>query len=202
MTIGVLELQGDFEKHHQILQTLGFESVSVRNQIDLQTISGLVIPGGESTTFSKLIDQNNLRKTLKVFANKYPILGTCAGLIIMAQKVSDSKVKPLGIFDIDVTRNAYGRQIHSSTKNIQFLIDRNTITCSTTMIRAPRIDRIGKNVEIIGSFNENPIAIREGHHVGLNFHPELNGISHFHKFTFLQGWKTSQTKQENRMYVT
>ena len=122
MTIGVLELQGDFEKHHQILQTLGFESVSVRNQIDLQTISGLVIPGGESTTFSKLIDQNNLRKSLKVFANKYPILGTCAGLIIMAQKVSDSKVNPLGIFDVDVTRNAYGRQINSSTENIQFLI--------------------------------------------------------------------------------
>ena len=166
------------------------------------TISGLVIPGGESTTFSKLIDQNNLRKSLKVFANKYPILGTCAGLIIMAQKVSDSKVNPLGIFDIDVTRNAYGRQIHSSTENIQFLIDRNTITCPTTLIRAPRIDRIGKNVEIIGSFNGNPIAIREGHHVGLNFHPELNGISHFHKFTFLQGWNTSQTKQENRMYVT
>ena len=201
MIVGVLELQGDFEKHHQILQTLGFETIAVKDRFDLKLISGLVMPGGESTTISKLIKQNRLRKSLVLFAKKYPVLGTCAGLIMLALKVSDSSVKPLGIIDVDITRNAFGRQINSSTEDIRFSVDGQNITLPTTMIRAPRIDRIGNNVEVLGSWNDHPIAIREGNHIGLNFHPELDGISYFHEIAFLQHLKHPQQKQEIQKYV-
>ena len=201
MRIGVLELQGDFEKHHQILQTLGMDSVAVRGPSDLDELEGLVIPGGESTTISLLIDRNKLREPLKAFADVYPVLGTCAGLILMARKVSDSRVNPLGILDVVVCRNAYGRQIHSTTEEVKFFEDKNSFYGRATMIRAPRIESTGRNIEVLGSLNGHPVAIRENHHIGLIFHPELDGVTIFHELAFHRV-KQSQHDRKSQTYVT
>ena len=121
--IGVLELQGNFESHHKILKKLGYDSVGVKNSNDLECLDGLVLPGGESTTMSLLIDSFNLRDSLLDFSKNKPILGTCAGLILMAKNIeNESKVNPLGILDITVDRNAYGRQIMSKKEQILSLI--------------------------------------------------------------------------------
>ena len=201
MSIGVLELQGDFEKHHQILHTLGMESIAVRSPSDLDELEGLVIPGGESTTVSLLIDRNKLREPLKAFADIYPVFGTCAGLILMARKVLDTKVNPLGILNVVVRRNAYGRQIHSTTEELTFFEDGNPFSCPTTMIRAPRIDSTGSSTEVLGSWKGHPVAVREDRHIGLVFHPELDGVTHFHQLAF-QGIKKIQQGSKNREYVT
>ena len=106
-------MQGGFALHHNILSQLGIESVAVKSEGDLNLIDGLIIPGGESTTISLLVDSLGLRNSIINFSKEYPIMGTCAGLIMMASKVSDTKVNPLGLLDISVDRNAYGRQIRS-----------------------------------------------------------------------------------------
>ena len=120
INVGVLELQGDFELHHQILKNMGVDSSSVKKSADLNKIDGLIIPGGESTTMSLLIDNFNMHDALVEFGLVNPVMGTCAGLIIMARNVDDSRIKPLGLVDIAVKRNAYGRQIQSITESIQF----------------------------------------------------------------------------------
>ena len=118
--IGVLELQGGFALHHNILSQLGIGSVSVKSEQDLNFVDGLIIPGGESTTISLLVDSFGLRSPIIKFSKEYPVMGTCAGLIMMASKVSDSKVNPLGLLDIAVDRNAYGRQIRSKVEKVNF----------------------------------------------------------------------------------
>jgi pyridoxal 5''-phosphate synthase, glutaminase subunit Pdx2 len=114
--IGVLEMQGGFALHHNILSQLGIDSVPVKSGQDFNFIDGLIIPGGESTTISLLVDSLGLRSSIIKFSKEYPVMGTCAGLIMMASKVSDSKVNPLGLLDISVDRNAYGRQIRSKNR--------------------------------------------------------------------------------------
>ena len=118
--IGVLELQGGFALHHNILLQLGIGSVSVKSCQDLNSIDGLIIPGGESTTISLLVDSLGLRRSIIKFSKEFPVMGTCAGLIMMASRVSDSKVNPLGLLDISVDRNAYGRQIRSKIEKVNF----------------------------------------------------------------------------------
>ena len=111
--IGVLELQGNFAMHHKIFQDIGINSISVKKPVDLNEIDGLVIPGGESTTISLLIDSYDMHEPLIDFGKHNPVLGTCAGLIMMANNVDDKRVKPLRLVNINVERNAYGRQIKS-----------------------------------------------------------------------------------------
>ena len=107
--------------HHNILLQLGIGSVSVKSDQDLNLVDGLIIPGGESTTISLLVDSLGLRSSIIKFSKKYPVMGTCAGLIMMASEVSDSKVNPLGLLDISVDRNAYGRQIRSKIEKVDFI---------------------------------------------------------------------------------
>ena len=113
-------MQGDFALHHGVFTGLEIESVPVKTSSDLDSIDGLVIPGGESTTMSLLIDSFNLREPLKEFGTKYPVMGTCAGLIMMSRDVPDIRVNPLGFLDLVVDRNAYGRQIESSTETVSY----------------------------------------------------------------------------------
>ncbi|MCS5625810.1 MAG: pyridoxal 5'-phosphate synthase glutaminase subunit PdxT, partial [Candidatus Marinimicrobia bacterium] len=113
--IGVLALQGDYEKHIHILDLLKIQNMEIRYSRELDMIQGLVIPGGESTTMTDLMGRNGFYEPIRNFAKNYPILGTCAGLIMMASSVPGSRVEPLGILDIEVDRNAYGRQVHSFT---------------------------------------------------------------------------------------
>ncbi len=183
--VGILELQGDFELHHNILRELGYISFSVKESTDLENLDGLIIPGGESTTMSLLIDSFNLRKSILDFSKENPILGTCAGLILMARSIEDeSKVNPLGILDIEVSRNAYGRQIMSRKENITIESDSKTFDMELTLIRAPKILKINKSINVIAEIDNSPAAVFDGRHMGLSFHPELNGVTFFHEMLF------------------
>ena len=183
--VGVLELQGDFGLHHRILQELGYDSYSVKESADLESLDGLIIPGGESTTMSLLIDSFNLRKSILDFSKENPILGTCAGLILMAKVIEDeSKVNPLGILDIEVSRNSYGRQIMSRKENIAIESDSKTFDMEVTLIRAPKILKINKSINVIAEIDNSPAAVFDGRHMGLSFHPELNGATFFHEMLF------------------
>ena len=183
--VGVLELQGNFDSHHKILRKLGYDSVGVKSPKDLECLDGLVLPGGESTTISLLIDSFNLRNSLIDFAKNKPILGTCAGLILMAKNIeNESKVKPLGIFDITVDRNAYGRQIMSKKEKINMKFDSKLVDFEVTLIRAPKIRKINNGIKVLLNLDNSPIAIFNGMHMGLSFHPELNGVTIFHDSLF------------------
>ena len=183
--IGVLELQGNFESHHKILKKLGYDSVGVKSSSDLDCLDGLVLPGGESTTMSLLIDSFNLRDSLLDFSKNKPILGTCAGLILMAKNIENElKVNPLGIFDITVDRNAYGRQIMSKKEKINMKFDSKLIDFEVTLIRAPKIKGMGNEIQVLLELDDSPIAIYNGMHMGLSFHPELNGVTLFHDSLF------------------
>lgn len=185
MKVGLLALQGDYEKHRQILAQLGIQSVLIRYPKQLDEVSGLIIPGGESTTMSKLIDATHFRQPLKAFAQDYPILGTCAGLIIMGTlHPQDSRVKTLDILGVTVSRNAYGRQQNSFVDQLTVNVDDQQKSITATFIRAPQITRVGSNVEVLASHNTMPVAVRQGHHIGLTFHPELNNVSLFHQLAF------------------
>jgi 5'-phosphate synthase pdxT subunit len=183
--VGVLALQGNYDKHRQILDRLGMQSILIRYPHQLDEVSGLIIPGGESTTMSKLIDATGFHQPLISFAQHYPILGTCAGLIMMGTlQQQDERVKTLNIIDITVTRNAYGRQLDSFVDDLTVSFDRQQQTIAATFIRAPQINAIESNIEILASYNAQPVAVRQGRHIGLTFHPELNDVSLFHQLAF------------------
>ena len=183
--VGVLELQGDFSLHHRVFERLEIQSVPVKVASDLDLIDGLVIPGGESTTMSLLINSLKLWSPLNEFGKDHPVLGTCAGLIMMARDVPDKRVKPLGLLDIVVDRNAYGRQIESSTKMVTYWFNSiHKFELATTLIRAPIISEVGVNIQILGEFDGAPVAVLSGHHLGLSFHPELHEIDIFHQVLF------------------
>ena len=184
-SIGVLELQGNYALHHKTFSDLGISSKGVKLSKDLDNVEGLVIPGGESTTISLLLDSYNLRKPIKEFAKEYPIMGTCAGLIMMSTKIkNDTKVKPLEILDVVVDRNAYGRQIMSSKESISFNLNNQTMCVDATLIRAPKIISSGNSVNIIAKIGDYPVAVIQGKHLGLSFHPELDGVTIFHEILY------------------
>lgn len=189
--VGVLELQGNFDSHHKILKKLGYDSVGVKNSNDLENLDGLVLPGGESTTMSLLIDSFNLRKSLLDFSKNKPILGTCAGLILMAKNIkNESKVNPLGILDVTVDRNAYGRQIMSKKEKLNMKFDSKLVDFEVTLIRAPKIREIGNGTQVLLELDDSPIAVYDGMHMGLSFHPELNGLTIFHDSIFGGSFKS------------
>ncbi|MCH7611820.1 MAG: pyridoxal 5'-phosphate synthase glutaminase subunit PdxT [Candidatus Marinimicrobia bacterium] len=185
MKIGILALQGDYEKHTGILDELGLDSILVRYPFELIDIEGLIIPGGESTTLTHLMKRMNFYKAMTDFANEKPILGTCAGLIMMAKVVNHHLVKPLGLLDIEVDRNGYGRQIHSFTENLPVQLNNHIEKIPVTFIRAPKITKTGEGVEILAEYHGEICAVKQGKHIGLAFHPELDGVSIFHKSAFI-----------------
>lgn len=197
--VGVLELQGNFELHHKILHDLGLGSKGVKCLDDLNCLDGLIIPGGESTTMSLLIDSFNLRNSILDFSKKKPVLGTCAGLILMSKKIeNDVKVDPLGILDVVVNRNAYGRQIMSEKKHIEIHLNSHaSVDIKATLIRAPKITSMGKKVISMGKIDKTPVAVFDGKHIGLSFHPELDEISIFHEMLFDSSSKLFSNKFEN-----
>ena len=184
MKIGILALQGDFNKHRLILEQLDLEPTLVQYPSDLDHVRGLIIPGGESTTMTKLMDRAGFYKAITTFANTNPVLGTCAGLIMMSTKAKDRRIKTLGLLDVDVERNASGRQIHSFCELLNVDINSKSQPIDATFIRAPRIVRYGRNVNVLATFSGSPCAVQSGLHLGLSFHPELNGVTIFHEFVF------------------
>ena len=191
MKIGVLALQGNYEMHNQLLERIGVDPVSIRYPHELDAVDGLVIPGGESTTMSKLMKRIGFYKPLKSFANDYPILGTCAGLILMSEKVVDTDIEPLGLLDVQIERNGYGRQINSNTINIKFELNSINYTLPASFIRAPKIVSYSKSIKVLAMSDETPIIVRNDKHMGISFHPELDNISILHEYIFI-GDKTNK----------
>ena len=185
MMIGVLALQGDYSKHIQILEMLDFKVLEVRYPRELSLIEGLVIPGGESTTISDLMERANFHDPIKNFAKTKPVLGTCAGLIFLSNQIvqnsSNTSQKLLGSLDIETERNAFGRQ-HESFQS-EFPIPKFGLDKFTgVFIRAPRIRNIGSNVEILAKLNDEIVAVKQGNIIGTCFHPELSNTVIFHKY--------------------
>jgi len=178
MKIGVLALQGDFDAHRKRLEELGAEVVLVKKPEQLDEIDGLVIPGGESGTFLKLLGQDGFEK-LKQFVHVKPTFGTCAGAILLANEVDNPKQSGLGALDIRIRRNAYGRQIDSSIREGRFGDE----PLEMVFIRAPKIERIGPGVEIIATEGEDnaPVAVRQGRVMAATFHPELSEDTRVHQ---------------------
>jgi 5'-phosphate synthase pdxT subunit len=185
--VGLLTLPGDYEKHRQVLAALGRQTVGVRRPADLDGVSGLVIPGGESTTLTRLMDRAGLRDALVAFAAARPVLGTCAGLIMLASELegerrSDFGVDPLGLLDCRVRRNAYGRQIDSFTAPVSISgLDGSPDPFAAVFIRAPRIVSVGARAEVVARLGDEPVAVRQGRLLGLTFHPELTADPRIHR---------------------
>ncbi len=177
MRIGILALQGDVEAHAGTLARLGLEAAPVRRGDELEDIAALVIPGGESTTMSRLIERQGLHAPLREFAADHPVMGTCAGLVLMARDPDDARVTPLGLLDIRVSRNAYGRQIHSFTATLD---GEATGPVKAVFIRAPRVEATGPGVETLLEHEGSPVLVAEGPHFGCAFHPELAGDPRIH----------------------
>lgn len=177
MKIGVLAIQGDFDAHRRRLEELGAEVVLVRKPEELDQVDGLVIPGGESTTFLKFLGQNGFLEKLREFVKVKPTFGTCAGAILLAKEVSNPDQEGLGAIDIGIRRNAYGRQIDSFIEEIDSKLGR----IETVFIRAPRIERVGKDVEVLASEKNDPILVRQGKVMAATFHPELSSDSRVHQ---------------------
>ncbi len=184
MTVGVLALQGDFDAHRRRLEELGADVVLIKKAEQLDHIDGLVIPGGESGTFLKLLGEAGFEK-LKQFVRLKPTFGTCAGAILLAREVENPAQAGLGALDIRIRRNAYGRQIDSSIRQGKFIrnlegkLDESPL--EMVFIRAPRISHVGEGVEVLAVEGADPVAVRQGTAMAATFHPELSDDTRIHQ---------------------
>ena len=177
MKIGVLALQGDFDAHRRRLEELGAEVALVRNPEDFNGIDGLVIPGGESSTFLKLLGERTLHK-LDEFVHSKPTFGTCAGAIMLAREVENPKQPGLNAIDISIRRNAYGRQIDSTILESSSALG--DAPLEMVFIRAPRIESVGNDVEVLAKRGDDPVLVRQGKVMAATFHPELSNDKRVH----------------------
>jgi len=180
-TIGVLALQGDFAAHCLAVERAGGRAAEVRTAEELRVCDGLVIPGGESTTMLKLLNIEKLFEPLRRFGQTKPIYGTCAGAILLAKGVTSPAQASLQLMDIDVERNAYGRQVDSRIVSIE----NEGTKLEAVFIRAPIIRRVGADVKVLASYAGDPVWIEDGHHMVTTFHPELGADNVVHR-KFLQ----------------
>ncbi len=176
--IGVLALQGDFGRHEHQIRLLGAQSKQVRTAGDLDEIDALIMPGGESTTMNILLDRFEIRDRLRQFGRTRPIWGTCAGMIMLGKEIEDNQasVTPLGLMDISVIRNGYGRQVYSFEEDLFVNLTNGAgpIRIKATFIRAPRVTRSGKSVTILAEFQNSPVLLQEGNLMASSFHTELD----------------------------
>ena len=182
--VGVLALQGAYQKHIDMLQALGVAALTVRYPHELDDCSALIIPGGESTTISLLIQKNGLYQPIKAFAENHPVMGVCAGMIMMATEVDDDRVTPLGLLPFKALRNHYGRQVHSFTTDIKLDFDSKGPAFPAIFIRAPGVDKLSEEVEILARHNndDEAVILSKGHHLALSFHPELTDDTRIHAY--------------------
>jgi pyridoxal 5'-phosphate synthase pdxT subunit len=170
MRIGVLALQGNFREHAAMLRRLGAAPVEVRKPEQLAGLDGLVIPGGESTTFMRLMRLYGLEEAIRRF--EQPVLGTCAGLIVLDRD-------HLGLVDVEVARNAYGRQVFSFEADLDLAGDEKPLR--GVFIRAPRVQQAGAEVEVLGELDGEPVLLRQGRFLVATFHPELTDDTRVHE---------------------
>ena len=178
--IGVLALQGAYQKHVESLSKLGIESRLIRKTAELEQCSALILPGGESTTISLLLQNNGLHEAIRNFAKEHAVMGVCAGMILMASEVDDKRVTPLGLIPFKAIRNFYGRQLHSFTADINLDFDDDTF--KAPFIRAPGIEKLSSEVRTLASYNNKPVMIEQGKHIAMSFHPELSNDTRIHEY--------------------
>jgi 5'-phosphate synthase pdxT subunit len=177
--IGVLALQGDYDAHAQALREAGAEPVLVRKPEDLAQIDGLIIPGGESTTFLKFLERDGFLSSLRDFVRTKPTFGTCAGCILLATEVTHPPQKSLGALNATVERNAYGRQIDSSIHTAATELPGGPL--EMVYIRAPRIVKTGEGVQVLAERDGFPVLVEQGHILAATFHPELSQDRRVHQ---------------------
>lgn len=181
MKVGILAVQGDYEAHAAALQRAGAEPFLVRTPRDMQDIDALILPGGESTTQLQFLREEGLEQSIRDFAKRErPIFGTCAGAILLANKVKNPAQDSLGLADITVERNAYGRQLSSSVEQGQSEISSTPI--EMVFIRAPLIAKAGRGVKVLAKYKGDPVLVQQGNILIATFHPELSADSAVHKY--------------------
>jgi pyridoxal 5'-phosphate synthase pdxT subunit len=175
---GILALQGDFEAHRKAIERAGGHAIEVRTIADLERCAGLIIPGGESTTMLKLLDEEGLTEPLRRFSEHKPVYGSCAGAILLAREVTHPAQPSLGLMDLTVERNAYGRQIDSRIASIPMPEGGNL---EAVFIRAPIIRRLGPGSSVLARYNGDPVWVEQGRNMVTTFHPELTGDTRVHR---------------------
>jgi 5'-phosphate synthase pdxT subunit len=178
-TVGILALQGDFEAHHKAVERAGARAIEVRTEAELAQCDGLIVPGGESSTMLKLLDQEKLTGPLKRFAERKPVYGSCAGAILLAREVTHPAQASLDLMDMQVERNAYGRQIDSRIERIT--PENGGGEMEAVFIRAPIIRKVGPDAIILASYQGDPIWVEQGRHMVTTFHPELTTDLRVHR---------------------
>ena len=181
MQIGVLALQGAFAAHSDCLTSIGVQSIEVRNPEQLSSVDALLMPGGESSTMSQLLESSGLFDPIATrITDGMPVFGTCAGMILLASEILDgrSDQRSFSAIDISVRRNAFGRQVDSFEATINSSVG----DFHGVFIRAPRIERVGDQVEVLGSINDEPVLVRQGNVLAASFHPELSNDARLHEY--------------------
>ena len=181
MQVGVLALQGAFAAHSDCLTSIGVQSIEVRNTEQLSSVDALLMPGGESSTMSQLLESSGLFDPIATrIADGMPVFGTCAGMILLASEILDgrSDQRSFSAIDISVRRNAFGRQVDSFEATINSSVG----DFHGVFIRAPRIERVGDQVEVLGSINDEPVLVRQGNVLAASFHPELSNDARLHQY--------------------
>ncbi len=181
--VGLLALQGDFDLHRQAVQNLGHHAFEVRTAEDLSRVDCLIMPGGESTTMRKLLQNGGLFDEIPQFARTHAIMATCAGLILLSRGIEGSPDEAtLGLIDCTVSRNAYGRQYHSFRGEGCVSLGGSEAPLEMVFIRAPRINHVGESVDILGRLENEPTLIRQGNILAMTFHPELTDDLRVHRY--------------------
>ena len=184
MQVGVLALQGAFAAHSDCLTSIGVQSIEVRNPEQLSSVDALLMPGGESSTMSQLLESSGLFDPIAArIADGMPVFGTCAGMILLASEILDgrSDQRSFSAIDISVRRNAFGRQVDSFESDIEFA-DGSTDLIRAVFIRAPWVEKVGEGVQVLASVDKHPVAVRSHTLLATSFHPELTGDHRIHRY--------------------
>jgi 5'-phosphate synthase pdxT subunit len=182
MIIGILGIQGGFAGHKNMLQSMGYNTIIVRTAEELKKTNALIIPGGESTTLLNLFDKLQLSDAIKDYNKSSPIMGTCAGLIVLSKKAELTKYSPLGLIDIEVSRNAYGRQKESFIYRVNLELNLKPIEFEAVFIRAPKIMKYGSECRVLSKYKNDVIMIQNDSVLACSFHPELTSDNSVHKY--------------------
>ena len=182
--VGVLALQGAYQKHVESLSRLGVKSRLIRKPAELDDCDALIIPGGESTTISLLIQEYGFYEPIRAFARNHPVMGVCAGMIMMASEVDDERVIPLELMPFKALRNYYGRQVHSFSDEVRLNFD--TKPFKAPFIRAPGIEKLSSEIEVLATYDDEVVMIGYDKHIALSFHPELTDDTRIHEYWLRQ----------------
>jgi 5'-phosphate synthase pdxT subunit len=200
-SVGILALQGDFEKHNATIKRLGHRPVLVRTREELSQCDGLILPGGESTTLIRLLKKHSMWESLRDFAKTKPIYGTCAGCILVAMSIVELDQDSLRLIDVMVERNAYGRQVDSFIDDVKVQLNGRIRTMEGVFIRAPKIKSIGKNVTPLAWHNNDIVLAEQGTVLVGTFHPELTDDIRIHDY-FVRKIERAHRAEGSEQYET